>query len=94
MGRPLGKVRPRDPEHNRLSRLVVYQTAGGRYAVYIRTWSHWQGADASRDDADWEEESRLDIYEDQHSLRAAIPPDLWAAVAQALSGDAVEELDI
>lgn len=99
VGRLLARIRRRDTRHSRISRLAVYETAGGRFAVLTRTapdWNTWQDMDWSADGSGewWEGESRLDVYEDQEALRRAIPAGLWESVARALKGEEIELLDI
>jgi len=64
----------------------------------------WRGkhgstySSAQDEDWDWWSSSgsvhRLDVYETTDELREHIPPELYAAVLRALSGNAIEILDI
>jgi EXLDI family protein len=80
----------------------VYQTAKGRFALYVRSGPSWWYSQP--DAGDWEEWSKIDwsergeylleVYETLDELKARLPEELYTAVAQALQEEPVEVLDI
>jgi EXLDI family protein len=84
-----------EPEHQRLN---VYQTSKGKLALHIRRGPNFGSSPRSEvDSEDWNEEPneyRLEVYDTLDELKAHIPTDLYDAVAQALTDDSIEMLDI
>ncbi len=83
--------------------LEVYQTAKGRFALYIRNapggmpwprrgWRNWENSDEYW--AEHHHNLRLEVYETLDELKKHVPNELYTLVVQSIRGEEIEFLDI
>ncbi len=95
LGRLITRYRARDRKNHRQRIWQVFQTAKGRFAVYIRDEPYWDElGDEDYAHADYEISGTLEVYDTLEALKIHLPADLYTVIQLSLTGDEVEILDI
>lgn len=97
-GRLLARWRQRNPQDLRIRTYKVFQTARGKFAVFVRDmpdWGRW--SQAGWENYPWPDEGmdrHLEVYDSLEALKERVPREVGIAAERALQGTRVEELDI